>query len=536
MAQSVVVSKPIQVKIVKEFVPANINIVPGSLQFVDYSGNNTIDANETCYIRMKVSNTGKGPGEGCKVRVKMTGATSALKCNDIPLKDIKPNEEISVDIPIAAGLNTKNGKVNLKVEVTEPQGFGSDPADIEVAVQSFIPPMLKIVDSSVTSSLGGTQLRKKEPFDLQLMLQNTNYGKAEDVQVTVTFPDEVFLLDGEKTTKFKELAGGKARSLVYSLNVSNNYSSTTIPIHVTIKEKYGRYFENKTINLQLNQVLAANKLSVEQTEEEKQDIQIAMIGSTVDRNIPETKNKNNNTIVVIIANEKYSNVAPVPFALNDGNIFREYCIKTLGIPSKNIQFLSNATGNTIKTTMNWLNTAVSFSNNPNVIFYYAGHGVPNEKNYASYLLPVDGSVSDLTTCFKLDDIYASLGDLAAKQVTVFMDACFSGSKREDGMLSSARSVALTARGGQLSGNMVVFSAAKGNETAYPYKEQGHGMFTYFLLSKLQETKGEVTLQDLGSYLVRMVGKESVLINKKSQTPCVTASPSVGDSWRTWVLK
>jgi hypothetical protein len=35
------------------------------------------------------------------------------------------------------------------------------------------------------------------------------------------------------------------------------------------------------------------------------------------------------------------------------------------------------------------------------------------------------------------------------------------------------------------GNMVVFSAAQGDETAYPNNDEKHGMFTYFLLKKLQ---------------------------------------------------
>jgi len=62
MAQNASVSKPITVNIVKEIIPAILDIVPGSVEFVDKSGNNAIDANETCYIRFQVRNTGKGEG------------------------------------------------------------------------------------------------------------------------------------------------------------------------------------------------------------------------------------------------------------------------------------------------------------------------------------------------------------------------------------------------------------------------------------------------------------------------------------------
>ena len=120
--------------------------------------------------------------------------------------------------------------------------------------------------------------------------------------------------------------------------------------------------------------------------------------------------------------------------------------------------------------------------------------------------------------------------------TVFMDACFSGSKREAGMLASARGVALKAKSGVPQGNMVVFSAAQGDETAYPNREQQHGLFTYYLLKKLQETQGDIALKDLGEYIIKQVSQQSLLINEKKQTPCVTPSASLGSEWQNWKLK
>lgn len=84
--------------------------------------------------------------------------------------------------------------------------------------------------------------------------------------------------------------------------------------------------------------------------------------------------------------------------------------------------------------------------------------------------------------------------------------------------------------------MVVFSAASGDETAYPYKEKGHGLFTYYLLKKLQETKGDVTLGELGRYIVDNVTKESVVSNGKSQTPTVMPSDNVVNGWENMKLR
>ncbi len=260
--------------------------------------------------------------------------------------------------------------------------------------------------------------------------------------------------------------------------------------------------------------------------------------SQVDTDIPETGASNPNTFVVIFANEDYKNEASVPFAKNDGAIFQKYCHKTLGIPIDNVHFVENASFNDIRIQLSWLNDICNaFDGNASLIVYYAGHGIPDETSKSSYLLPVDGDGRYMASAYKLDDLYQKLGAMNAKSVTVFMDACFSGSKREnDGMLASARGVALKSIAGQPKGNMVVFSAAQGQETAYPIMDEQHGMFTYYLLKKLQETKGDVTLKDLGDYITTNVRQQSVVKNGKTQTPCVMPASAVADTWQTWMLK
>ena len=86
------------------------------------------------------------------------------------------------------------------------------------------------------------------------------------------------------------------------------------------------------------------------------------------------------------------------------------------------------------------------------------------------------------------------------------------------------------------GNLVVFSAASGAETAYPYKEKGHGMFTYFLLKKLQETKGVVTLGELSDYITTNVKRQSVVTNRKAQAPTVMVSSSMENNWKELAIK
>lgn len=259
--------------------------------------------------------------------------------------------------------------------------------------------------------------------------------------------------------------------------------------------------------------------------------------SAVDTNIPQTGASNTKTFVIILANEDYESVASVPFAKNDGNTFKKYCINTLGIPEQNIHLRENATLNNMRSELGWLKQVCdAYNGEASVIFYYAGHGIPDENDKSAYLLPTDGDGRYVQSGYKLDDLYSRLGSLSAKSVTVFMDACFSGSQRGAGMLASARGVALKAKSGVPQGKMVVFSATQGDETAYPNNDEGHGMFTYYLLKKLQETKGDVTLKDLGDFITTNVRQQSIVLNNKSQTPCVTPASAVADTWMNWKLK
>jgi hypothetical protein len=99
------------------------------------------------------------------------------------------------------------------------------------------------------------------------------------------------------------------------------------------------------------------------------------------------------------------------------------------------------------------------------------------------------------------------------------------------MLVPARAVFIKVKHAIPEGKMVVFTAAQGDETAYPFEEKQHGMFTYYLLKKIQETKGVVTLGDLGDYLTNEVARQSFIENGKKQTPTATPSASFTSTWR-----
>ena len=255
---------------------------------------------------------------------------------------------------------------------------------------------------------------------------------------------------------------------------------------------------------------------------------------TVDTKIAVNSQTDDKTFVVIVSNENYKHEEGVPFARNDGEVFKVYCQKTLGIPEDHIRFAPDATLGEMNFAIYWLgNMLKAFDGEGKAIVYYSGHGMPDESGKEAYLLPVDGFSQSTEGALSTKSLYKKLGEMNSKHIVVFLDACFSGAKRDGKMLASSRGVAIKAKTDPVSDNTVVFSAAQGDETAYPFKSQRHGLFTYYILDKMQQSGGSTTLGELSDYVTLNVKRKAVVENNgKSQTPTVIAS-SNNNGWRDW---
>ncbi|NQU80513.1 MAG: caspase family protein, partial [Bacteroidetes bacterium] len=194
--------------------------------------------------------------------------------------------------------------------------------------------------------------------------------------------------------------------------------------------------------------------------------------SDVDENIPFNNISKPNTFALIIGNEDYrsyqldlSSEVNVDFAEQDARTFKNYVIQTLGVPERNIIMLINGTSGQMHQALAKINLiARNTKGEAKLIFYYAGHGLPDEVTREPYLIPVDVSGKDLSQAIKLKDVYSKLTEHPNKQVTMFLDACFSGGARNQGLLA-ARAVKVKPKEQQLKGNLIVFTASSGEESS-----------------------------------------------------------------------
>lgn len=246
---------------------------------------------------------------------------------------------------------------------------------------------------------------------------------------------------------------------------------------------------------------------------------------------PYTGAKSENTFALIIANEEYEMATPVEMANNDGLAVKEYFTKTLGLTDKQILYYPNATfGKMNKAIKDMKSIAAAYEGNINLLVYYAGHGIPDNATKDAYLMPVDADGTDVSVCYSLKKLYDEIDAMQLNQAVVFLDACFSGAKRDGDMIVEARGVAIEPNEEKPQGTTFVFCATSDEEAAYSYKDEKHGLFTYFFLKRMQDKKDKVTLGDLAAYIKENVSRQSVLINGKKQTPTIIIPDAMQGEW------
>ncbi len=497
-------------------------------------GNRKIDAEETTEIRFDLKNSGLGIGKNLILSTKETKGLIGLSFESSKkIIDLAPGQSGQIVLPIKGLKNLQESTASFEIKIIEPNGFGTDPIQLEVGTQAFRSPELKIVDYQVSSQNSST-LEKRKPFDLDVLVQNLGQGIANGVKLNVLIPRNIFCLSANETIEIGILKPGEKRLINYSMVANNDYDQSTIQFQYVFSERYNQYFENKTISLIMNQQVSGEKLIVEGIADHKVQIEVASLSSDVDKNIPVANKKFPNKLALIIGNEDYSGNLNadinVNYARRDAEVFRNYAVNTLGIEERNVYFFTNATSGTLNREIDRVTALMKrMGTDTELIFYYAGHGLPDENTKTAFLIPVDVNASNLSSAISLNSIYRKFSETGAKKITIFLDACFSGGARSQSLLA-ARSVRIKPKEEDISGNMIVFAASSGEQSALPYQAQKHGLFTYFLLKKLKESNGTITYSELAKYLKTNVGVEALRINGKSQDPDVRVSPTYSENW------
>jgi len=519
-------------------------LVIRNIVFKDSDGDDEIYAEESGNINFNLENTGKGTAYNIVFTIKDLNNIKGLEFQKrIRIEKLKSGAKEKISIPVTSDLDLKTGLVNIKISAEELNGFPPDDVSINFKSLAYINPDLKIIDYHFSSlEEGKNKLMVNDRVLLSFIIQNRGQGRAQDIVVSLDFTSDenIFNVD-EQLFAIRSLAPNESKTIAFEFFTNTKFKKKYIDISVDVKEKFNKYGESKVLSQEIGKDIRSNQTVNYDGGNTREEVVIDNLSltSSVDKSIP-TNRKVENRFALVIGNEDYtsfqrtlSSEQNVDYAVNDATIFKKYCLSTLGVKEENMFFLKDATAIEMNRKIELVSKIIKkLGNKAELIVYYAGHGYPDETTKVPYLIPVDVPASDLSYAIKLDDFYKDLGATGAKNITVFLDACFTGEGRESGLVAS-RGVKVKPKEGEPTGNTVVFSASSGNQSALPYHKEGHGMFTYYLLKKLQESKGKVTMGELADYINDKVSIQSLKTNEKEQDPEVNASPKVINDWRNW---
>lgn len=526
--------------IVKEVKPPILQ-QQGQINFTEPSGNRAIDANETCILSLMVKNSGMGDGYGLIGRIKTKGNVQGISTQDVTLPTLKVGQTYTVDFPITANMNTVDGEAEFILSIEEPNGFNLPEIPIKISTRAFVAPMVEFRGHIMES--GAVTLAKNTPYTMQVLIQNTGYGVAENVTVSLDLPQGVVPLSDENTLNNATLNPGQTHTMKYTFIIPQAYSSSRLPLTISIQERYGKYSKNGEISFEVKEqdMIAGNTISP--TIRKEETIVPVSLGSDVDKNIPKTTEINNSLHVMIIANQNYRNEQSVSTSLSDGRMMKEYCMKTLGVPEKNISLKEDRTNAEMQADIEAFAKTIRYNSNDKFIFFYFGHGMRDKEPQVNdaYLMPIDGSSLRLDkTGLSRNWMMQEFSKSKPKQLVVYLESCFSGATSEDIMLKYAENSSGLRLSDDVSsnfsGNIILLTASSKAQTANAYPSQRHNVFTYEFLKALQNNKGNVNWETMFDTVKKNTSKTAWNELGRDQEPSITISTTLGDNWKKWSVK
>ncbi len=489
-----------------------------SAAFIEPSGNNKLDAEETAELVVSVKNTGKSLAYRVSVMPEAItmmhhvqfGATKTIT-------RIPPAESRQVSFQLRAGLSVPTETCKLKIEFSEHNSFQPDPIFVTFDTKAFEPPNIKVVDVGIDDASANGQIEQGEITKITARVQNVGYGIAKAVRVRVVLGQNVYLAENsQRTNDLGELAYNDYSDVSFSI-YTNNRITGEIPIKLLVTESRQKYGTAKDLGLAVNsRQRVASKFVFKGEEEIRGELKsVAGLSIDIEKDIPQSSEENPDAVALIIGIADYQNpgIPKVQFANRDAHWMRKYAEKVLGINPRRILPRNPdevMTAGQLKTHVRQILPALMYENESDVFFYYSGHGAPNTNTQEAFLVPADCDPNFVNNdnAYRLEDLYYDLSQLKAKNLTVVLDACFSGYSGDGEMLIRQASPILIKVKNPLlrHSNAILFSSAKSDQISNWYPQMKHSMFTYFFLKGLKgeaDKNGnrEITVGEMEKFLL-----------------------------------
>jgi hypothetical protein len=215
--------------------------------------------------------------------------------------------------------------------------------------------------------------------------------------------------------------------------------------------------------------------------------------------------------VLAIGINDYADVPDVPFAERSAQQFAEIAKKLLGAEPQNVIVLTDSQA-TLGRLLGRLNTLLNrLGPEDQLLFYYAGHGVPAKDGSGAFLLAQDGGSGSYEQLpLRLGHLYKAIAKSKVGQAKIFIDACFSGRSGKDTIVFEgiAPVVPKVDQSFPNSQRLAVVTAGRGDQFSNQDKVRGHRLFSYHLMRLLLEEGPKLEIAQLHKRLRDIVLNES----------------------------
>lgn len=539
------------------FMPPDLRM---NIKFIDDNNNNILEAEESGYILLEISNRG-GKADNVKVTVTPADRSYGVDLGQSVINTyVDKNGSTEVHVPMTASLNVPTGFTKFNIVVSEPMGYDIN-ATLELSTFEFQRAKLnlngvEISDSGVdTKPYNGNPDNKLQNMDVvraTVLIQNIGDGEAKKIRYTISSKDpniRLLTMSGYAQSITGEVADmlvGQTNEISFRLSPNAHYThkGEFIPVYLTVMEDKG--FGNitsqqipipfdaatvkpETVKVEGNKEMLMASLGTKvisndarvTSEARYKDIMVAPLGQSIYQN----------AIAIVIGAEEYQDkaIAPAPYAARDAEVMSEYFRKSLSIKDVRTYTDGQATRSELKRLFDPQRGSLVYSVVPgqtDLYVYYSGHGVPMTMPDGSkdvFLIPYDVGKDWISEDgYSLNKLYRELASLNAKSVTVILDACFSGSSRtsevyESQSIANQKFVIVDETEMEQpwlnNPSFRVFTSSRGDQTSQANDRTRSGRFTYYLAVGLQgdadkDGNGKIMMSELVEFVTSNVDKET----------------------------
>ena len=498
--------------------------------FVEPSGNDILDGGETAEIRVTVSNSGTGEAYGVSVAAAMNPAAKGLSLPaPAELGNIRPGKSASARLTVSAAESAPDRTARVSVETREANGFDAEASVLEFEIRAYRPPRLEVAGLELE---GAAVVKAGEPTKFKATLRNAGASAARGVSARLVIDSPDIFPSGEESVSLGVLPPGETKTASFEFFVNKRFKGgKALPLwlELTHAGPDGPRPEKAPLSLALGKTPDAPKvLSIKGRQE--LPAPAGEPASALEEPPASRTPKNPDAYGVVIGIERYRDVPPVSYAASDARTVYAYLTQSMGFDPKNVILLEDdrAALTDIDTYLGpWLSDRVGPKSK--VFVFYAGHGAPNPKTGEAYLIPFDGNPNYVETkAYPIRKLYEGLSKLPSRDVTVALDACFSGAGGRSVLAKGARPLVQMGAPVPAGDNLVILTASGPDQISTFHEEGRHGLLTYFLLKGLRgegdsDKDGRVTTGELFSYLKPAVEREARLQHVE-QVPTLTPAP------------